>query len=149
MSTAAHLEKFSSVFNQELALKLGEAPVYEWDVVEATDTLKLRNSSGLQVELVYDLTADSPVRFAWITFPVDGARFIAVPNVFYSKLNEAQDGYVVDYVATDLVIGDVGGKMGNLASNQTDLSKAALFVSFSVGPDEEIHSIEMNLNPRA
>jgi len=147
--TAANLEKFSSIFSQELTHKLGDSSVSEWDFTDETNSLQVRNSSGLQVELVYDLSADSPIRFAWISFSVDGATFIAVPNVAFSKLSKVQDGYVVEYVATDLVIGDVGGKMGNLASNQTDLSRAALFVSFSVGPDKEIRSIEMNLNPRA
>lgn len=145
---SANLERFSSVFNQELATMLGGSLTSNWTFRAETNSLHLENSSGLHVELIYNLQAKFPIQFAWISFTVDGVPYIAVPKVSFSELRSSEGGYVLDYVATDLVIGDVVGEMGNVASNESDLSKSALYVQIHFDADQSIYFTELKFESR-
>lgn len=142
-------EKFTSVFSQDLASKLGESPVSIWSTKDEAGSLLLQNSSGLRVELIYDLEAENPVRFAWISFSVDGVPFIAVPNVSFSKREVFPDGKSsVHFVATDLVIGDVSGELGYLASNESEFSKAAVLAQVYFDLDQQVYLTDLKLEAR-
>ena len=147
-ATTALTEEFSRAFNNNLASKLGESSASLWELLDSGSAIQLHNSSGLHVELVYDLDANQPIQFSWITFYSGDVRFIAVPRMSFSELKHLQDGYLVSYVATDLVIGDVEGAMGNLASNETELSRSAMYVEFYLDSEKLIYDAHLNLEPR-
>lgn len=147
-SDANNLAVFTSVFNNDLASRLGRESISDWSSRAETNSLQLQNSSGFQVEFVYDLEADNPIQFTWISFAVDEVPYIAVPKVSFSKVRALETGYVLDYVATDLVIGDVVGELGNVASNDTDLSKAAVFAQIYFDPDHRVYKSNLRLEPR-
>ena len=80
---------------------------------------------------------------------MDGLEFAAVPQVWYAeKLLQQNGSQRLSFIATDLLIGDVGGEFGFIASDDSAVSTGALRMEITIGSSGEVISSSMSLTPR-
>ena len=111
--------------------------------------VELSTGSGITGRLTFDATSKSGIESAWFKISVDGKEFISVPNVSFSQKTARPDGSVlIEYVATDLLIGDTSGEFEFLAINDTVVSRSALRVDLVLSPEGQLVNSSISLTPR-
>ena len=111
--------------------------------------ISLSNGSGLTANVAYDLNTEQGIQYTWFTLNVDGLEFAAVPQVWYAeKLLQQNGSQRLSFIATDLLIGDVGGEFGFIASDDSAVSTGALRMEITIGSSGEVISSSMSLTPR-
>ena len=111
--------------------------------------ISLSNGSGLTANVAYDLNTEQGIQYTWFTLNVDGLEFAAVPQVWYAeKLLQQNGSQRLSFITTDLLIGDVGGEFGFIASDDSAVSTGALRMEITIGSSGEVISSSMSLTPR-
>ena len=115
----------------------------------ATGSVELSTGTGLTGQVFFDSASINGIQSAWFEISVDGGDFISVPNVSFSQKTSRQDGSIfLEYVATDLLIGDASGEFSFLAITDTVVSRSVLRVNLLVGSNGELLSSSISLTPR-
>ena len=112
--------------------------------------VELSTGSGLTGQVSFDADSKNGIKSAWLKISVGGKNFIAVPNVSFSQKTIRQDGsMLIEYIATDLLIGDASGEFEFVALNDTVVSRSAIRVNLVLGSNGELLNSSLSLTPRA
>jgi RNA polymerase sigma-70 factor (ECF subfamily) len=96
-------------------------------VSASTGEVSVLNSSGLKANVVYDLATENGIQSAWFEFKVGDAVFYALPKTWIaSKTVDAQGRTVLMLGATDLVVGNADGKLGNVVIENSVLGNGKI-----------------------
>jgi hypothetical protein len=96
-------------------------------VSSSTGEVSVLNSSGLKANVVYDLATENGIQSAWFEFKVGDAVFYALPKTWIaSKSVDAQGRTVLMLGATDLVVGNADGKLGNVVIENSVLGNGKI-----------------------
>jgi len=96
-------------------------------VSSSTGEVSVLNSSGLKANVVYDLNTENGIQSAWFEFKVGDALFYAIPQKWLaSKTIDAQGRTVLMLGATDLVVGNADGKLGNVVIENSVLGSGKI-----------------------
>jgi RNA polymerase sigma-70 factor (ECF subfamily) len=96
-------------------------------VSASTGEVSVLNSSGLKANVVYDLNTENGIQSAWFEFKVGDAVFYALPKTWIaSKTFDAQGRTVLMLGATDLVVGNADGKLGNVVIENSVLGNGKI-----------------------
>ena len=98
--------------------------------VENNEELVVRSGNGLTATFGLDATAENPVQFVYLTIDLPDAQVVAVPTNGLSVSERSGSNTLISYAATDFVVGDLSGALGNAASSATALRGHALYISF-------------------
>jgi RNA polymerase sigma-70 factor (ECF subfamily) len=113
-------------------------------------TIELANARGLSVSVAYDLGSERGIQHTWITIKVKDTEFVAVPTLSHSERTLNEDGTTtLFYLATDLLIGDVSGAYGYVASDESALSRSGVSINLLVSASGEILNSELRIIPRS
>jgi RNA polymerase sigma-70 factor (ECF subfamily) len=136
--------------NDSAASSLASASGASSAYLAASGVVELSTGSGLTGRLTFDASSKSGIESAWFKISVDGKDFISVPNVSFSQKTNRPDGMVlIEFIATDLLIGDASGEFDFLAINDTVVSRSALRVDLVLSPTGQLMSSSISLTPRA
>ena len=128
-----------------LAFGSGNSSAY----LASSGVLELSTGSGLTGRLTFDVSSKSGIESAWFKISVDGKDFISVPNVSFSQKTNRQDGTVlIEYIATDLLIGDASGEFDFLAINDTVVSRSAMRIDLVLSSTGQLLNSSISLTPR-
>jgi RNA polymerase sigma factor (sigma-70 family) len=111
--------------------------------------VELSTGSGLTGQVSFDATSKNGIQSTWLKISVGGKNFIAVPNVSFSQKTIRQDGSIlIEYIATDLLIGDASGEFDFVALNDTVVSRSAIRLTLILDPTGELLDSSLSLTPR-
>jgi len=129
-----------------LASSTGASSAY----LASSGVVELSTGSGLTGRIIFDVASKGGIKSAWLKISVDGKDFISVPNVSFSQKTTRQDGSIlIEYVATDLLIGDTSGEFDFVAINDTVVSRSALRVDLVLSSNGQLMNSSISLTPRA
>ncbi len=84
--------------------------------------LVVENAAGLRANIVYDLSTENGIQSAYFEFRVGEALFYAIPKTWAaSKSIDPEGRTVLSLGATDLVVGNVDGKLGDIVIEKSIL----------------------------
>jgi hypothetical protein len=112
--------------------------------------VELSTGSGLTGQVSFDAASKNGIQSAWLKISVGGKNFIAVPNVSFSQKTIRQDGsMLIEYIATDLLIGDASGEFDFVALNDTVVSRSEIRVNLILDSNGELLRSSLSMTPRA
>jgi RNA polymerase sigma-70 factor (ECF subfamily) len=136
--------------NDSAALSLASAPGASSAYLVSSGVVDLSTGSGLTGRLTFNALSKSGIESAWLKISVDSKEFISVPKVSFAQKTTRPDGIVlIEYIATDLLIGDASGEFDFVAINDTVVSRSALRVELMLSPDGQLMKSSISLTPRA
>jgi len=136
--------------NDSAASSLASASGASSAYLASSGVVELSTGSGLTGRLTFDASSKSGIESAWFKISVDGKDFISVPNVSFSQKTSRPDGSVfIEYIATDLLIGDASGEFDFVAINDTVVSRSALRVDLVLSSNGQLLNSSISLTPRA
>jgi hypothetical protein len=113
-------------------------------ISSSTGEISVLNSSGLRANVVYDLNTENGIQSAWFEFKVGDALFYAVPQSWLaSKTIDAQGRTVLMLGATDLVVGNTDGKLGDVVIEKSVLGNGKIRLEIVL--DEQASPITSSL----
>ncbi|MEY4990037.1 MAG: hypothetical protein RIS08_263 [Actinomycetota bacterium] len=87
----------------------------------------IENAAGLRANVVYDLATENGIQSAYFEFKIGDALFYAVPKTWAaSKVMDDQGRTVLKLGATDLVVGNVDGKLGDVVIENSILGNGKI-----------------------
>ncbi len=96
-------------------------------VSSSTGEVSVLNSAGLKANVVYDLNTENGIQSAWFEFQVGDAIFYALPKTWIaSKTIDSEGRTVLMLGATDLVVGNADGKLGNVVIENSVLGNGKI-----------------------
>jgi RNA polymerase sigma-70 factor (ECF subfamily) len=113
-------------------------------ISSSTGEISVLNSSGLRANVVYDLNTENGIQSAWFEFKVGDALFYAVPQSWLaSKTIDTQGRTVLMLGATDLVVGNTDGKLGDVVIEKSVLGNGKIRLEIVL--DEQASPITSSL----
>lgn len=113
-------------------------------------TITLANDSGLTANVGFDLATETGIQHTWITMNVGGIEFVAVAKASYAQKTTGNDGSVtLNYIATDLLVGDTSGNFNYIAIDNTLVSRSALRISITLNAAGDVTDSSLTLTPRS
>jgi RNA polymerase sigma-70 factor (ECF subfamily) len=105
-------------------LSLGE----QGEVIESSaQQIVVENASGLRANIIYDLATENGIQSAYFEFKIGDALFYALPKTWAaSKTIDSQGRTVLSLGATDLVVGNVDGKLGDIVIEKSILGNGKI-----------------------
>ena len=145
------VESLQETLNGSAAVTLASSSVGSAAISSLTPGyVELSTGSGLTGQVSFDAASKNGIQSAWLKISVGGKNFIAVPNVSYSQKTIRQDGsMLIEYIATDLLIGDASGEFEFVALNDTVVSRSAIRVNLVLDSNGELLNSSLSLTPRA
>ena len=145
------VESLQETLNGAAAVTLASSSVGSSAISSlAPGYVELSTGSGLTGQVSFDAASKNGIQSAWLKISVGGKNFIAVPNVSFSQKTVRQDGsMLIEYIATDLLIGDASGEFEFLALNDTVVSRSAIRVNLVLDSNGELLNSSLSLTPRA
>ena len=145
------VESLQETLNGSAAVTLASSSVGSAAISSLTPGyVELSTGSGLTGQVSFDAASKNGIKSAWLKISVGGKNFIAVPNVSYSQKTIRQDGsMLIEYIATDLLIGDASGEFEFVALNDTVVSRSAIRVNLVLDSNGELLNSSLSLTPRA
>jgi RNA polymerase sigma factor (sigma-70 family) len=145
------VESLQETLNVDAAVTLASLSVGSSATSRVTPGyVELSTGSGLTGQVSFDSASKSGIQSAWLKISVGGKNFIAVPNVSFSQKTIRQDGsMLIEYIATDLLIGDASGEFEFVAINDTVVSRSAIRVNLVLDSNGELLNSSLSLTPRS
>ena len=145
------VESLQETLNGAAAVTLASSSVGSSAISSlAPGYVELSTGSGLTGQVSFDAASKNGIQSAWLKISVGGKNFIAVPNVSFSQKTIRQDGsMLIEYIATDLLIGDASGEFEFVALNDTVVSRSAIRVNLVLDSNGELLNSSLSLTPRA
>lgn len=95
--------------------------------------VELQISSQARISVGYSMRDFIPtIDFFWLTLSPDEKKIVAVPQTLDSTVLQDANGDVLTLVATDFVLGDIGGHFGHTVNADSHLSFNGVLVKFEV-----------------
>ena len=136
--------------NDSAASSLASASGASSAYLASSGVVELSTGSGLSGRLTFDASSKSGIESAWFKISVDGKDFISVPNLSFAQKTTRQDGTIlIEYIATDLLIGDSSGEFDFVAINDTVVSRSALRVDLVLSSNGQLTSSSISFTARA
>jgi RNA polymerase sigma factor (sigma-70 family) len=144
------VDSLQETLNGDAAVTLASPSVASSALSSMTPgSVELSTGSGLTGQVSFDAASKNGIRSAWLKISIGGKNFIAVPNVSFSQKTIRQDGSIlIEYVATDLLIGDASGEFDFVALNDTVVSRSAIRLTLILDPTGELLDSSLSLTPR-
>jgi len=93
-------------------------------------TISVTSGTGVTANVSFDLESKTGIKSVWFKLSVEGEDFISAPKSWLAQKIANSDGtFRLDYVATDLVIGDALGKYDFVAVEDSEVSRIAIQLS--------------------
>jgi RNA polymerase sigma factor (sigma-70 family) len=145
------VESLQETLNGSAAVTLASSSVGSAAISSLTPGyVELSTGSGLTGQVSFDADSKNGINSAWLKISVGGKNFIAVPNVSFSQKTIRHDGsMLIEYIATDLLIGDASGEFEFVALNDTVVSRSAIRVNLVLDSNGELLNSSLSLTPRA
>lgn len=110
--------------------------------------VELQISSQARISVGYSMRDFNPtIDFFWLTLSLDEKKIVAVPQTLDSTVLQDVNGEVLTLVATDFVLGDVGGHFGHSVNADSHLSFNGVLVKFEV-QGEKLDIIQVSFSNR-
>jgi hypothetical protein len=110
----------------------------------------LSNGSGLTANVAYNLNTEQGIQYTWFSLDVDGLEFAAVPQVWHAEKKLQPNGsQLLTYIATDLLVGDMAGNFGYIASDDSAVSAGVVRMEILVGNSGQVLSSSLYLTSRS
>lgn len=101
---------------------------------------------GLRLGVIFSGDTEQPVAYSWISVDSIFGELVAVPSNGLSYLNHLEDGSTeVFYAATDLILGDLSGSLGNLTLEKSEISNSKVSARIVLGPGGEVLDSELSI----
>jgi RNA polymerase sigma factor (sigma-70 family) len=119
------------------------------DGFDSVGTVKIDSGSGLIGFVSVDLDSEPGIQGAWFAININGGEFISAPLAWFAKKTINSDGgYLLDYAATDLLIGDTSGAYDFIALQDSILGRTAIQVAFEFSADGTLMDAQLTLKSR-
>lgn len=118
------------------------------DVELSTDggSLVFVAEGGLRLGVIFSGDTEQPVAYSWISVDSIFGELVAVPSNGFSYSNQLEDGSKeVFYAATDLILGDLSGSLGNLTLEKSEISNSKVSARIVLGPGGEVLDSELSI----
>ena len=119
----------------------------DFDVIGSRDLI-VRTGSGFSVSFGIDLRAENPVQFVYLSIELPMGEVVAVPKNGLTVVEETDIGTVLSYAATDFIVGDFSGRLGNAASANTPMYNSTLRLSVLI-TERGTEVLTIKLQPRS
>jgi RNA polymerase sigma-70 factor (ECF subfamily) len=98
------------------------------EVIESSaQEIVVENAAGLRANITYDLATENGIQAAYFEFKIGDALFYALPKTWAAtKTLDAQGRTVLSLGATDLVVGNVDGKLGDIVIEKSILGNGKI-----------------------
>ena len=118
-------------------------------VVEPTPgILELEISSHARLSVGYSNIDFSPtIDFFWLTLSPDEKEIVGIPQTLHSTLLRDDTGSILTLVATDFVLGDLGGHFGHIVNADSPLSFNGVLLKFEI-QGENLSLLEVSFSNR-
>lgn len=109
------------------------------------------NNSGLTAHISYNLDLDIPVHYLWINLAIDGLKFDAVPKASISqkRVDPTTGNTIIEYMATDLLVGDTQGSFNFVAVDNSAVSFGYLQIQLELDPEGNVVKSSLSLTSRS
>jgi len=110
--------------------------------------LELEISNHARLSVGYsDVDSYPTVDFFWLTLSPDEKEIVGIPQTLHSTLLRDDTGSVLTLVATDFVLGDLGGHFGHIVNADSPLSFNGVLLKFEI-QGEKLSLLEVNFSNR-
>jgi len=134
-------------FANAMASTLNMGPTSQ--VTEAGTTV-IEFGSDLVAFLGIHMDSASLVQHFSVIFKSPLGMITAVPTNSVNQVEAFDDGtYLVEYVATDLMIGDLDGSFGNVSVEDAPISRSGFVATLEIGSDGAVLTSSLEMIPRA
>ena len=110
--------------------------------------LVVRSGDGLSASFGIDEQAENPVQFVYLTLQLPVGEVVAVPTNGLTVVEDSDRGTVLHYAATDFIVGDFSGALGNVASADTSLVNSKLLFSLLISEQDGVQVLNFDLQTR-
>jgi RNA polymerase sigma-70 factor (ECF subfamily) len=99
--------------------------------------IAVRNSAGLKAIVNYDLDTERGIQSVWFEFKLGDVLFYAVPRTWLAEKQIDSQGRTVLFLgATDLVVGNADGKLGNLVVENSVLGNGKIRLQITLDSNQ-------------
>ena len=114
----------------------------------AQGSLVFEAAGGVQLGFILSDNTEQPVAYSWMTVETPAGTLVAVPTNGLSFSSKSDSGNLeIFYAATDLILGDLSGALGNLTVEQSDISNSKISAHLVLAPTGELIGSEIALIP--
>jgi len=111
-------------------------------------SLVFEAEGGIQLGFILSDNTEQPVAYSWMTVETPSGTLVAVPSNGLSFVSETGTGNIeIFYGATDLILGDLSGALGNLTVEQSDISSSKVSARFVISPTGELIDSQIVILP--
>jgi hypothetical protein len=105
----------------------------------------------LTAHISYNLDLDIPVHYLWINLAIDGLKFDAVPKASISqkRVDPTTGNTIIEYMATDLLVGDTQGSFNFVAVDNSAVSFGYLQIQLELDPEGNVVKSSLSLTSRS
>jgi hypothetical protein len=127
-----------------------EASTVVADQTGPAGTMSLSSGTGVTANVSFDLESKTGIKSVWFKLSVEGEDFISAPKSWLAQKIANSDGtFRLDYVATDLVIGDALGKYDFAAVEDSEVSRIAIQLSLVLDSDGQVNGSTFIITARS
>ena len=102
----------------------------------------------VQLGFILSDSTEQPVAYSWLTVETPSGRLVAVPSNGLSFASRTEGGNIeIFYAATDLILGDLSGALGNLTVEQSEISNSKVSARLVISSNGDLIASEIDLIP--
>jgi RNA polymerase sigma-70 factor (ECF subfamily) len=138
--TEALLDSMRPLLGLSSLQKLGADPAGQVET-QTPDQLVISNGSGVTAYLAYDLESANGIQFVSFRIVSTSTEFVASPKSWIATKQTGKDGSTTLFLgATSLIIGDSGGRFGNLTLDDTLVSSSKIHLEVVLDASGDVTS---------
>jgi RNA polymerase sigma factor (sigma-70 family) len=116
-------------------------------VSSSPQELVIQNGPKFKANIVYDLNTENGIQSGWFQFKIGGALFYAVPKTWMAQKVVESNGQIrLLFAATDLVLGNADGKLGDVVIEKSILGYGK--IRLEVILDAQGNAVSSNMSIR-
>ena len=144
-------EVMTSNLGEEFATALAaKASEGQREIVSSDMTLEIRLGSSLSAFVGYDLSSSTIVQHMSVIYDSEIGKFTAVPTNSSSSVESDEGGnLLVEYVATDLIFGDLDGTFGNVSVEDAPVRRSGFIVNLIFSNTGDLADARFSILPRS
>jgi len=110
-----------------------------------SNSIALVSETGVKAFVIYN---SEEIKAVWLEIQVNGDSFVSSPKSSLAQQTTLPDGtLVLDYVATDLLIGDTVGSYDFRAVEDSEVSRLGLSITLKISQDGNLLESTFGLAP--
>lgn len=127
-----------------LASVIGEFGKFESPYSDQLSLISRRGEDTLTADIVLD-HSDVTINYLWLEIALaESQRLVLVPQTVHQEISRSNGARKLNYMATDFLVGDLGGTFGQVATNLPSLRNVAVHVSIVLSDANTAESAELN-----